>query len=51
MSVSSIVAAGHRLVTEELTFTRTAGTIVELIRERLGTGRRAAGVPAGLVEA
>jgi hypothetical protein len=48
---ASIVSAGHRLVTEELTFTRTAGTIVELIRECLATERRAATVPAGLVEA
>ena len=30
-----IVAAGHRLVTEELTFARSAQMVMEVIRERL----------------
>jgi hypothetical protein len=33
-----IVAAGHRLVTEELTFARSAQTVVDVVREHLDGG-------------
>jgi hypothetical protein len=46
-----IAAAGHRLVTEELTFERSAATIVELIRERLADRARSTTEIVDLAEA
>jgi hypothetical protein len=42
-----IVAAGHRLVTEELTFARSAETVVGIIRQHLADREREGARPVG----